>query len=156
MEDIRGGLIVNVQNTHAEYREELEGVKFFLNIQVFDNGLDMMVCGYESVSDEQVFEGYCENLYPLPHGFEFPPEDEKMWEELEQQLASHLARNARLTISDEEVRLQIGEKYLSVITNYEVLGGYNEDDAPYMEDDVGLWSLEGDTSYPEDDIGFVP
>lgn len=165
MEDIRGGLIVNVQNTHAEYREELEGVKFFLMVQMDGITLNLMVWGYrpclcEGGDGMEVFEGECDDLYPTPADISYPAEDDEAWDALEGHYASLLARDARLTISDEEVRLEIGKSYSSILTDYEVLGDesewYNEDDAPYMEDDAGLWSIEGDTSYPEDDVGFVP
>lgn len=156
MEEISGSPILNVTITHEEYQKWLRGVNFFLVAWADGTDFDIVVHGYKPSGKEDclVFEGYCDDLHPAPIDIIYPHEDgEDAWKKLEQCYASLLARDARLTISDEGINLKIGENYSSMIRDYEIVGPefgegesrgfyegvfFNEGDAPYMEDDEGL------------------
>ncbi|MDP3769546.1 MAG: hypothetical protein Q8R40_01235 [bacterium] len=165
MEDVRGGLITSVQNTHSEYSKWLEGAKFFLEVQVNGDDFDLMVMGYRPIGQSMsgVFEGFCHDPHPAPMGIrDVDEDDDDAWEEIANYHASLLAKNARLTISDHEIRLDIGENYSSVIQDYEAVGaGFGEgesrgfyEDFFWNENDAGLWSVEGDAPYvdPSDEF----
>ena len=142
MEYDGGYKISHIEILCPEYQEWLKGVEFFLEAEYDEEGFFLQIVGLIAREDNFAFQGACCNMYPLPNDLG-QPSDENVWEQVNRQYSLVFAKDARLIISDEEIRLHIGENFSSLIEDYEMLGGPEEeyvdnesDDLDFEEEDI--------------------